>query len=365
MKIAYFVNSFNSINWGGQATSNGIKHLIQKNYPNAEFVPLNLPHLPYRKIKLLRLIIEKKLYKALMSENENEILKYLKKFNINENFYDTYTHICFNGEGAIHSKSGHIILLMALLYLAKIKGLYVASVNQTIDLNDSENLRNLVQKVYSKLNFLSVRESASYKFVNDKMNLPEVKLIPDAAYAIPKLSSIEIDEIVLKFGLPKNFIGIAGSSILKKNKESLKKVSNLIKFIMNKFPNKEIVFLANAKTDIWIAHKLKDEFNYLIIEPPVKYLDAMAIISKADLIIGGRQHINIFAYEYHVKYLPFGANTIKNIGVAQLQKYPINPLSWSCNYEEFSLSIDELLCRDIKFDNVMITEFSIFSNFKE
>ena len=54
MRIAYFINTFKSINWGGQATSNGIKYMLSKEYPNAEFCPLDLPALPFTKLKVLR-----------------------------------------------------------------------------------------------------------------------------------------------------------------------------------------------------------------------------------------------------------------------------------------------------------------------
>ena len=52
MRIAYFINTFKSINWGGQATSSGIKYMINETYPEAEFVPFTLPELPFKKIKM-------------------------------------------------------------------------------------------------------------------------------------------------------------------------------------------------------------------------------------------------------------------------------------------------------------------------
>ena len=86
MRIAYFVNSFKSINWGGQATSNGIKTLIEKTYPDATFVPLNLPPFAFNKIRIARIIWEKKLANAILADNREGAIKYLKKLNIDESF---------------------------------------------------------------------------------------------------------------------------------------------------------------------------------------------------------------------------------------------------------------------------------------
>lgn len=67
MKIAYFINTFKSINWGGQATSNGIKYLLSKECLDAKF-----------------------------------------------------THIYFNGERATHYTSECLIRFMGLLEVTKV-----------------------------------------------------------------------------------------------------------------------------------------------------------------------------------------------------------------------------------------------------
>ncbi|WP_151777271.1 hypothetical protein, partial [Acinetobacter brisouii] len=69
MKIAYFINTFKSTNWGGQATSTGIQYLLAHDYPKAEFVPLDLPDLTFKKLKLLRRYYEKMLLQALVTNN--------------------------------------------------------------------------------------------------------------------------------------------------------------------------------------------------------------------------------------------------------------------------------------------------------
>ncbi|MBD3843673.1 MAG: hypothetical protein IE909_17700, partial [Campylobacterales bacterium] len=124
-------------------------YMLNKEYPDAKFVPLNLPKLPFNKIKILRKYYEWKLQNAILKNDKNKIIKMLKKMNIKEDLFDDFTHVCFNEEGAIHAKSGHLIRLMGMLYLAKMKGKIIASINQSIDLNNNHTLEALISKVYN------------------------------------------------------------------------------------------------------------------------------------------------------------------------------------------------------------------------
>jgi polysaccharide pyruvyl transferase WcaK-like protein len=361
MKIAYFINTFKSTNWGGQATSNGIKYLLSKEYPNAKFIPVDLPDLPFKKIKLLRTYYDKALLNALLKDDKQSVIKILKKMNIQENFFESYTHICFNGEGAVHFKSGHLIRFMGLLYLAKLKGKYVASINQTIDLNNNEKLEKLISKVYNLCDFVSVREPISFELAQ-KIGIEKCILIPDAVYGLPIIESKEINDIVQKYSLPDKYITVTGSSALKRDYKSLKKMKNVLLSIKNNFPKIPIIFMVNAKTDSYLAKKLKKEFDLTIIESAkVNYHEAMAIFAKSCLLVGGRQHPNIFAYIYKVPYIAFDGNTFKNKGVAKLQEYPIKPISWDISLDKLDNIIKEVTNKNIKYKNIKIKDFKIFS----
>jgi polysaccharide pyruvyl transferase WcaK-like protein len=358
MRIAYFINTFRSINWGGQATSSGIQYMIDQAYPEAEFVPLILPNLPFKKIKILRKYYEYSLVKSILLDDLEQVYYYLKKMNIPSTIFDGFSHICFNGEGAVHYKSGHIRVFMGLLYIAKKQGKVVASVNQTIDLNEDKMLERLISKVYNSVDFVSVREPLSYDYAK-KIGIQNVQLIPDAVYGLPKMNSSEIKTIVEKYHLPKQYITVTGSSILKRDERSLEKMKQIIHYAQAYF-QMPMVFMANAKTDIWIAHKLKNEFDFIIIEPPVKYKDAMAIIANCEILIGGRQHPNIFAYIYEVPYVPFPGNTFKNEGVAKLQNYPLVPLLWDVNNTDFINAVEKVYKQKNIFNTINIDKFEIF-----
>jgi polysaccharide pyruvyl transferase WcaK-like protein len=358
MKIAYFINTFKSINWGGQATSTGIKHMLMQNYPNAIFTPIDLPDLPFKKIKLFRKIYDYKLQKAILTDDYEMLIDTLETMNISKNIFDDYSHICFNGEGAIHYKSGHLILLMALLMLAKYQNKTVSSINQTVDLGGKNNLEKLLTTVYNKLDFVSVREPLSLEYLH-KLGLQNIKLIPDAVYGLKKMNNNEINEIISKYKIADPYIALTGSSILKRDKKSISYLKNILD-ILTKHVKLPIIFMANAKTDIWLANKLKNQYDFTIIQPPTKYKEAMAIIAKATMLIGGRQHPNIFAYIYHTPYIPFEGNTFKNKGVALLQQYPIKPLNWDITTKILLDTIQ--IAKNVKFKDIKIEKFDIFNH---
>jgi hypothetical protein len=360
VRIAYFINTFNGINWGGQATSNGIQYLLSKEYPGATFVPLDLPELNYSKVKILRWYKNYRLIHSVLNDDEPSVIKILEEMRIPPNLFSGFSHVCFNGEGAIHGNSGHIPRLMALLYMARKQGLNVASVNQTIDFPKPHSLyAKLLVDTYNKVDFLSVREPLSLKHAQE-LGIKNIHLIPDAVYGLPKLTTQKLQALYEKTNVNKPYIAITGSSILKKNHASLKKMEALLRYI-TKRTQLPIVFLANAKTDIWIAHKLQKRFDYAIIEPPVKYETAISVIANATMLIGGRQHPNIFAYMYDIPYIPLCGNTHKNEGVGQLQNYPIAPLSWDCSESEFEAVFTQAQTLSLPFKPIKIEHFAIFN----
>lgn len=360
MKIAYFINTFKSINWGGQATSNGIKYILNIEYPDAEFVPVDLPDLPFKKIRILRTYYEFKLKNAILKDDKHTVIKMLKKMNIEEDFFDDFTHVCFNGEGAVHYTSGHLIRFMGLLYLAKMKGKFVASVNQTIDLNNQVSLEEVVSKVYNLCDFVSVREPLSFD-VAKKIGINKVELIPDAVYGLPIIEEHEINTITQQYCLPQKYITITGSSKLKRDNESILKIKRIIGAVQDVYGDVKLVFMANAKTDIYIARKLQKKYSLIVFESPkVSYHEAMAIIAHSEILVGGRQHPNIFAYIYKVPYLAFEGNTFKNSGVALLQNYPYVPLAFDASKNDIVNELEKIKNDKIKFNEIKINSFKIF-----
>lgn len=327
MRIAYFVNSFNAINWGGQATSTGLKNLVEKNYPEAEFVPLDLPVLPYKNFPFLRRFLNGKLAHAILRGDGNAIAEGLSRLNLPADRFEGFDTVCFNGEGAIHSRSGHLIRLMGMLACFKQRRAFVSALNQTVDLAGRAKAREVVAMVYRAVDYLAVREPVSRRELAD-LGL-EADVVPDAAFALPRLSREQIARHTDPLGLPARFIGVTGSSALKRG--SVRVMDRLLEAIRGYYKDIPVVFLANTKTDIALAEALKRKHGYTVVKPPVKYEQAMAVIARAHLIIGGRQHPNIFAAMHHVPFIPFQGNTHKMEGLVELLNYPVAVLPWNAS----------------------------------
>jgi len=353
MKIAYFMNTLNALNWGGQATSNGIKKLINKTYPNSEFIPLKLPPFPFNKIRIIRILWEKKLVKAILHDDRSNVVKNLKKLNINEEIFNGFDTVCFNGEGAIHAKSGHLIRFMGMLYEFKKRGAYVAALNQTVDLGDNKELQDVVKKVYGMVDYLAVREPISLRELQ-KLGL-NPNLVGDAAYALGKFSEEYIKELTQNLNLPEKFIAVTGSSYLKRNRKSLRLMGDILNQIQKFYQDIPIYFMANAKTDIYLANKLQKKYGFTIFAAPKeKYERAIAVIASSYVLIGGRQHPNIFAAMQHVPFIPLKGNTHKMEGIVELLEYPIDVLDWedSSRLKEVFEKLEEK--RITLFDTVKI-----------
>lgn len=336
MRIAYFVNSLPALNWGGQATSSGLKLLAAKNYPHAEFVPLDIPGLPYKHFPLLRSLCERKLAHAILADDLRGVEACLPKLNIPLSLFDGFDTVCFNGEGAIHSKSGHLYRLMGMLYYFKKKGAFVSALNQTVDLGQDALARQMVAAVYRKADYVAAREPVSWRELT-ALGL-DAQMVPDAAYALPRLTAEQIAQHTAGLGLPPKFVGVTGSSALEKTSTSM--MGFLLTLIREHY-QLPIVFLANAKTDIALAEALKARHDLLVIKPPVRYEQAMAVIAKAHLIIGGRQHPNIFAAMHHVPFIPFRGNTHKMQGVVELLGYPLPVLPWKKDRATIEAAFDQ------------------------
>jgi polysaccharide pyruvyl transferase WcaK-like protein len=352
LRIAYFINTFRSINWGGQASSTGIKTLVKKTYPDATFVPLDLPPFTFNKIRIARTVWEKKLANAILIDDREGVVKYLKKLNIDESFFEGFDTVCFNGEGAVHAKSGHLIRLMGILYEFKKRRAFVSALNQTVDLGDNKLIQNVVKKVYSMVDYLAVREPVSQRELQKLGLNPEP--VADAAYALGSFSKEKIKELTVDLNLPKKFIAVTGSSFLKRSRKSIKLMDRLLKSVQLFYADTPIYFLANAKTDMYIAKKLQAKYGFTIFGFPEKYDRAMAVIAKAYIVIGGRQHPNIFAAMQGVPFVPLKGNTHKMEGVVELLKYPINVLSWN-DYDKFKDSFEKIeLVRTTLYDDVEV-----------
>lgn len=316
MKVLLYLNEKGSVNWGTKATVEGLKNIILKN--NGEIFSPEIIGFCKSK-RAYKKIIDFMLFVGVMTNSKFILEMALKKSNLSVDILKEITHVVFNGEGAIHKKSGHFYRLIGLANYAKILGLKVCAVNQTVDIKNISLKSIYIRKVYNDLDFVSVRENLSYD-VCKKIGISNVSVMPDAAYNT--YNAYKTHEAHKKNIGSDGYITISGSSLLKKNKKSIAFQERIIKAIQKVFPGRKIIYLVNAKTDSYLANKLKVKYDISIVDSAEKdFYEVMHILENAKIHIGGRQHINIFSYMVKTPYIYIDGNTFKNKGVAKLQNY--------------------------------------------
>lgn len=355
MRIIYYVDTRNSENWGGQATSYGMMHLVNTSYPDADFIPTKLGELPLKNATFLRKIANWMVYFCVKRNHLGLLKRVLHWYGVDKDIYNKFDVVCFNGEGAIHEKSGHFFRLLGSLYAFKLSGLRVYALNQTVDVRPNSLHAKLIQLVYPKMDRVSVREPISQRTL--KSIGIDSELIGDAAYALPRLSNEDRDMLASSFNLKIPFIAVTASSAMERNKASVNKIDELIQAVSGL--DRSIVFLANTKTDLYIAKKLSSKYKFKIISyTDALYKEAISIISKADLVVGGRQHPNIFAAKYGVPFIGLDGNTHKMSGVTELLNYPVPVLTWSFEKETLRAIAEKILQGQIDFSNVTVPQIT-------
>jgi len=351
MKVAYFVDNSDAVNWGGQVTSAGMRYLVETTYPQAQFCPLKFGSLPFRNATFLRSLLDAAVFWAIARRHHKLLIWLLDWYGVNPALYKQHDVVCFNGEGIIHEKSGHFFRSLGSLYAFKASGARVYALNQTIDLNPAGKRASLLKLVYSQLDRVAVREPASLRQINALGITSD--LVGDAAYALPRLTREQLAQRAARFRLPQNFIAVTASSSLKRDRRSVAIMDRLVTLLLTL--GHPLVFLANTKTDLYLARQLaaRDDIRIIGYED-AGYQDAIAIISQAVLLVGGRQHPNIFAAEYGVPFVGLAGNTHKMSGVSELLNYPIPVFSWSYDEAELREVLERVLAGHVDLSSVTV-----------
>ena len=351
MRIIYYVDSSDAVNWGGQATSAGIRHLVETTYPKAGFIPTKFRPLPLKQATFLRWIPNLMIYWCVKNRRLDWLKAVLHWYGIDRNIYDEFDVVCFNGEGAIHEKSGHFFRLLGSLYAFKLSGKRVYSLNQTVDVHPGSLAARLLQLVYPVLDRVAVREPASLRVITGLG--VNAELIGDAAYALPLIPDAERAALARKFYIAKPFVAVTASSAMARNRSSVDRMARLLDTLSGL--GLRMIFLANTKTDLYLAKKLAGRHDFRIIDyTAANYREAIAIISLAELIVGGRQHPNIFAAKYGVPFIALAGNTHKMSGVVELLNYPLPVFTWDFDANELSSTARRILAGEVDFSQVSL-----------
>lgn len=352
MRIAYYVNSLNSVNWGGQATSAAIRELVEKRHPEAEFVPMHFGKLPLKNAVMLRRLLDRLIVVCVERGWLRLLMSLLSYYGIPKSLFSAFDTVCFNGEGAIHDRSGHVFKLIASLYVFKQMGSRVFIVSQSVDVSSNGLAARLIRQVYPLLDRVDVREPASQKML-ERIGVSS-RVVCDPTYGLARQSASRLAEVRQQYALPDHFVCITASSSLTRSAASVDLVRPVLERLVA--TGRPVIFMAATKTDEYIAQQLQPHLDFRLISyKDCRYEDAIAIIACSELIVGGRQHPNIFAIKYGVPFIGFRGNTHKMEGVAERLNYPLPILDWQ-DIDAFNIQLEKFLAGAVDLSKVTVPD---------
>lgn len=326
MKILLLNDTSGHANWGCVATSAGLKSLIHNQWPAADFTASPAEKVPFRKLPVVRHYLERRISRAITEpDGTSRLTRALSLYGFDPSQLSESDVVIVNGEGMMHSRSGHLIRLLGILDLARHLGCRTAVINQTVDVDPLSDKAALLSAVYKGLDVVWVRDTDSLELLH-RLGVAQARMVPDAAFAVAIPDRARVASVVAKLALPDRFVAMTGSSALSKRDGAL--FESVFCKVRATF-DLPVIILASTKTDLKLAQALQDQYPAVrIVDSSVDYLDIVAILSAADALIGGRFHPTIFAALTGTPVLGFCGNTHKISGMLKMINYPVDEVTW-------------------------------------
>ena len=338
-------------NWGLQACTDGLLHIIAQENIDVDFMQFDHAYMHRRYSFEPRLFGGKKLF----AYNSRVAKRYFPVFHVLPRVADEFEYtadlwlqgkggcganeflekargadaVVFNAEGSTY-RDNNICALKGLfmLWFAKTKlGKRSLFLNGSVTLTRVDaTLPAMVKKVFSAIDMAAVREPDSYQNILEYY--PElagkIRMVPDSTYAL------ELDQRTLgdcKF-LDQDFFGLS-LSMLPVDSRRTRDTSSLVhmlKELKKIVPN--AVLLAKDKED-QILKDVARLTGSFFVGPSYDYQSVAHILKRAKFIFSGRYHNAIFATKVGCPVIPMHTSSQKIYGLASLfsgiMPTPIDP----------------------------------------
>ena len=327
MRVTLLNDTSHNTNWGCAGTMTGLKTTLAGLCDEGSIESIDLRPLPFRKAKYLRILAQRRLVNCLLDRDcsVDRLSSALKSLNYKFSGNRLPDRLYLNGEGGIHSRSGHLARFLGIADLYKKLGVEVYAVNQSVDLKAGSNQAELVRSVYNRFDYISVREPCSLRLL-EQIGVEHAELVPDAAFSLPPVKGDEVPTKTAGFQMPERYICLTGASDL--NARSSRKILPVFNSI-REGTGLPVIMLASTKTDKALARSLKKRNpDMMVITDAVDYITVMAVIARSEMLVGGRFHLAIFAALHGTPVVPFEGNTHKIKGLVELLSYPISSIDW-------------------------------------
>lgn len=338
-------------NWGLQACTDGLLHIIARENIDADFMQFDHAYMHRRFSFEPRLFGGKKLF----AYNSRVAKRYFPVFHVLPRVADEFEHtaelwlqgkggrgavefiekastadaIIFNAEGSTY-RDNNICALKGLfmLWFAKTKlGKKSLFVNGSVTLTRVDaTLPAMVKKVFSAIDMATVREPDSYQNILEYYPELEgkIRMVPDSTFALEleqrtlqDCEFLDQDFFALSLSmLPVDFRRTRGTSSLVHLVQELKKIVPYA------------VLLGKDKED-QILNDVAQLTGSFFVGPSYDYQSVLNILKRAKFIVSGRYHNAIFATKVGCPVIPLHTSSQKIFGLASLfngtMPKPIDP----------------------------------------
>ncbi len=348
---------------GAQALSDGLLHILKKQFPNDEIVPLPFAKLGIivRKLGYLLSLRNRWIYSLIFNFS---YLIYLLLNISRRTFFNNADLLIVSGDGIVADIFWFDTLYLACdIKYAQTRNIKVITLNQSVNTQPGSFADFLVRK-YFITNPIALREEQSYRYIkniveSNKQNIQVYKCV-DSAFFVPHLTEEEkkqfklyADSIYEKYNLiPRQFcvVGIRGN----RPPDQIIDLNAWASFIkqMRSIVSMPVIFASTcAEYDIPLAHKLKEYIDELIIIEELydwqkyNYRFFLYLLKDSYLSVSDRYHQNVFSALCRTPFLPIQGNTSKTQGLIDLFEYPFDvlPLPQENNIRELTRELKRLI----------------------
>jgi hypothetical protein len=237
-----------------------------------------------------------------------------------------------NGEGSFYDRQRKgLILCILIVYAKRFCGSIVHCINHSADLHD-DLMRRWVYQAYLSCDTIAVREHLSLSRLPEEFRCFDVRLVPDAAYAVvdhAETASVDLflgaDQLFAR-PVRQPYVVVSGtSSIFRGDREGffnhhVLAFNSLLCAIMAK--GFKVVLLVSDNTDYKLLRQAAIEFDLPLVSPTAPVEAVLTLFRDATAFISGRWHTSIIAACAGCPSILGDANFFKTSALHESYRYP-------------------------------------------
>lgn len=314
MNILLLMDNRGDSNWGSQATTNQLVHLLRSEYPGCEV--RGLPRSAARPSsgltrRLTECVAPRAAQRGVFSGGIAGVAFNALTSGMTDllEWCDT---IVVNAEGTLHPQRQTLRWVPALLWIRSHVRKPMWIVNCSVQFVGSPT-EELYKKLLTGAECFVVREPVSYR----EAQAAGISAVQgaDCAFKTVPLSTINVSKVRQKYTEGQPYIVMTGSATVKH--WPLEAQISLIRFALE--AGRRVIYASSTQEDLGNYRALAKRINLpLVSDSQLDYQEFAGLLAQADGLIGGRFHPLILSAVAGTPFLAFGSNTHKMAGIVEM-----------------------------------------------